>query len=232
MKFKMKMLWDKLSDRFSLFILAFVLLYGFFGKFLPFDFNSNSASNWEDASITTTFIFTILLYIKGYFSGKEKLFEGFKVWKQGVIPILVLIVVISIIILIYNMFNGHKLDRRLNMLILFLITIILCWIDYQIGQNNNIKEVISRRYHTIFYISDLPITVTLGFLLLYSVIIKILAVENMDTFFSGAIAFQLLISLLLWSFADNIALKIVNNNRNNQKKGDILCHSVGSTKKC
>lgn len=204
MKF-LKMIVDKTSDRIALSILILVILYGIFSTFLPIGIGIKPEHNWENASLFTTFILTISLYINGYFSQK-KLFKGITHYKLGIIGFLVLILVPAAIFLLgYNIAKNYLfIPRCWIMFILFVVALILSWIDLQIGQNTEVEKKYSQRYSTIFYTSDIPITFSLCILFVYSLFTKYLGYGDMDSFFPGAVAFQMLVSLFIWTFVDNM----------------------------
>ena len=182
----------------NILIMLITILYGFFGV------SSCPWKNWELASVAVMLVYTLLLYADGFFISKH--FEELTIPKLGLFLPALVIIGFMLWFLINNSFHEFfptltKYDRWKIMGMLFLTSGILSWIDYEIGKKKNI------RFIKIFYYSDLPITITFLILLIYSRFMK--ENQELEPFFSGAIAFQMMISIFLWSlFTDENILKI------------------------
>jgi hypothetical protein len=158
--------------------------------------------NWEDASIFFTWIYTFWLYMDGFF--KSKKFKGLAIETIGLIVLAVIVLLAVVVFLTFNLlheFNAKafwETPRWVVMLALLLSAALFSYIDFLLGEE---KRDYSSGYNKIFYYSDLPITFAFIILFIYS--LKMSANTMCDPFFSGAIAFQMMLSNFLWSFMDD-----------------------------
>lgn len=185
--------WIRSSWLYLLFLLG-VFAWGKWGV------NVNPWKNWEDASIVLTLILTLIVYGTGFW-GPTK-FKKVELSKIGLFVGAFFIVFVMCAALVINTAHQHypqkipfELSRCWIILIFLIVSILLSYIDYQIGKKEDISMM------KLFYYSDLPIIATILVLFIYSLIIKEDSV--MDPFFSGAIAFQMIISIFLASFFTN-----------------------------
>lgn len=194
-------LWWK-EGKLYLFFLLLILLWGFWGL------NPNKWHNWEEASIFLTLILTGIVYREGFWGSKK--FDSFPSEKIGTTVILIVLIFLFSLPLISNTLHHYfpklpvafEIPRCIIMSIILLISIILSWIDYQIGKEDDIFMI------KIFYFSDLPIIVTFALLLIYSFIVNSNA--TIEPLFSGAIAFQMSLSIFLASiFSHQDIIKII-----------------------
>lgn len=183
-----KLWWTE--SKLYLFFLLGIVLWGLFGL------NKNSCHNWEEASITLTLILTILIYAQGFWGPKK--FQSVDFSKVGLFVIALLAVLITIGFLMADTIHQYfpnlvniELPRWGIMALILFTSLLLSWMDYQIGKEDDIFMM------KLFYYSDLPIIVTLIILLTYSIFNRNNHV--VDPFFSGAIAFQMSISIFLAS---------------------------------
>lgn len=195
-------LWIEKSKLYLIFLIS-VILWGILGP------SKKPWCNWQDASIILTLILTIIVYVQGFWG--EKRFKSVAAKELGEIG-LFFIIIFSVIVmtagLLLNTAHEYypkiikiKLPIWAIMLLFLIISIVLSYIDFQVGKNDDISMM------KLFYYSDLPIIATILILFIYSIIIN--GCEEMEPFFSGAIAFQMIISILLASlFKDDNILKI------------------------
>jgi len=184
-------------------ILLLTVLYGFFGV------SCDPWKNWELASVVVILIYTLILYVDGFFISKR--FKGLTMPKLGLFLPALATIALMLWFLINNSFHeffpeSMKYYGRLKIMgMLFLTSGILSWIDYEVGKNENICFI------KIFYYSDLPVTITFLILFIYSIVMN--RNQKFDPFFSGAIAFQMIISIFLWSlFTDDNIMTIEKTN--------------------
>lgn len=202
MKLNTKKYFAKRSNLFVLAILSLTVIYGVFG------FSKQLWKNWEDAAVFFTLVYTIFLYAKGFFikdrTTNKATFEGLPLAKIGLIALGVIILAIVTTFQVFNVIHEFRPEslfetsRWIIILLLFLMAAIFSWIDYLIG---NAGLPVSNDFMRSFYYSDLPVTFAFGILFCYSV--KMDGETNMDPFFGGAIAFQMMMSNFLWSFMDD-----------------------------
>ena len=176
---------SKGDNIFVLVTLAFTIVWGFVGT------AHEPWKNWEVATVFLTFIYSVWVFANGFFIKKH--FSGLPIEKTGVIVLSIFSLCVVTVILVFFQF-----DRWLIMLLLFITAVLCSLMDYLLGKEE--KECFSG-FNKLFYYSDLPITIAFGVLLAYS--IKMHDNKIMDSFFSGAIAFQMILSNFLWSFFDD-----------------------------
>lgn len=101
---------------------------------------------------------------------------------------------------IFEMFIAN-IPRTNKMLMLLISSILYCIIDILMIKWKN--DVIN--YHINLKYSDAPIAISLLILWLYSIYLgdTVIINDNLESFFSGAIAFQLIVSNIIWSFSDD-----------------------------
>ncbi len=178
--------------------------------------------NWEDACVFSTLAYTVLLYLSGMFGGKFKgvidLNKGvdlglylkvyLKVYLKKVGAIGLLIIFIGILAISIGkekmVFIDIPLGRIRIMLLYFLISlsyfglnIILIKID--VPEKDEIVNSI--KY------CDGPTCITFFVLFIYAYWLGSQKINELkiDPFFSGAIAFQMILSNIIWGMMDNSA---------------------------
>lgn len=204
MKLMLRKYLKKNDNKFVLIILGLTIIWGMFGStFLGiFGPSKEPWKNWEDASIFFTMIYTVWLYFDGFFISAK--FEGIGIKRTGLIVSACIALMAVVVLLIIDFI--HRLDltthlqfpRYFVMVLLLISAALFSSIDFLLGEEN--KDY-SSGYNKIFYYSDLPITFVFAILFLYSLMMNGNAI--CDPFFSGAIAFQMMLSNLLWSFMDD-----------------------------
>lgn len=211
MKIKVKDYFTKWDNWLVLLFLFLTVYYGIFSK-LPFiNFLKGDENevwkNWENASVAFTILYTVILYSKGFFikekTSRKTTFEGLKIKHIGVIILAFLVIICIIIFQLSPRVRGIISpilinDRSFFMALLFLMALFFSIIDYLIARG---EYAISKMYSKCFWYSDLPVTLAFGTLFAYSLYIHNNA--TMAPFFAGAVAFQMILSNLLWSLLDD-----------------------------
>ena len=181
--------WFNKSKLYLCFFLS-VIIWGMFG------IQDSTWRNWEDASVFLTLILTFIVYYNGFWG--EKNFKGIQHEKIGYFFLVIIGTLIGIVALLINALHyyfpqyiSYEMPRFIVMPIILVISILLSYIDYQVGKNNYIFMM------KLFYYSDLPIIITFLILSIYSILY--MDSKELEPFYSGAIAFQMMISILLSS---------------------------------
>lgn len=172
---------------FVLIILALTVVWGFVG------IAHEPWKNWEVAAVFLTFIYSCWLFANGFWIKRN--FKGLPIGKTGVIVLSIIFLGIVSYSLAFNQYDRWKI-----MLLLFIAAMLCSITDYLLG-NESKNNPTFNGFNKLFYYSDLPITIAFGILFGYS--LKMHGNEIMDPFFSGAIAFQMILSNFLWSFFDD-----------------------------
>jgi hypothetical protein len=207
-RFEKKFRWDNII---IYLLLIIAIATGFFGP------ENEVYLNWETAAIFVTLVYTFAIYIIGFF------FNGFqsidKHWKIGLVSTLLILIGLlttpfTFSILrhfdanfsgkIYTMFI-EGITRTTKMLYLFISILIFCLIDWLMikWKNDEINYHINLRY------SDFPIAISFFVLWIYSIYLgnSNIEIKKLESFFSGAIALQILVSNLIWTYNDDLFFK-------------------------
>ncbi|MFM2224727.1 MAG: hypothetical protein RJA07_929 [Bacteroidota bacterium] len=194
------------NNRFSLSCLVFCGVLGwsnFFGlsKLAPW-------KCWETCALGFTLLYTVYIYAQGWRKKFFKELDGGIGLILGIAFILLLFVNLISANEFINIFNFH-LDRPWVMISLLSTTFIFVIVDFLLFKFLFIKQPkISSAYLLSLKYSDIPITLTFTFLTIYSFILKHEnKLEQMDAFFGGTIAFQMMLSNIVWTFTDDAFLK-------------------------
>jgi hypothetical protein len=144
-----------------------------------------------------------------------KRFQGLKDWQKGLIGLITLLVIpgvsISYILSFLKIFsvncagiyNGYlNFERTTKMTILVIVAALFCVVDYIMAKNANNNKIY---YTTIFRYSDIPVMLTFAVLLTYAIYIGNAEIKqrNLNHFFEGAIAFQMIFSNIIWLYNDD-----------------------------
>ena len=196
MKFNTKAYMTRKTTWYSFLSLLLAVIWGFFGG------NGTPWHNWEGAAILFTFIITVVLFIDGFFG--EQVYDldssdiKDTIKKIGIMALCVFAIAILTYILINNMFfkdiSSSRMSRSKIMFILFSIACIFGLYDSLLGRYA--KEKYIRGFQRAFYYFDIPTILAFGILFIYSFKVG----DSMEPFFSGAIAFQMILTIFLWSF--------------------------------
>lgn len=210
----MKFTWD---NKIIMLLILFVIIIPFWKGT-----SGNYGQIWENVSIVATIFYAFSLYLAGFYFKK---FEGLTEKEKGLIGIIVLLL-IPLISLPYivgflkiffvnmdKLYNDYfLLSRSSKMSILLIISILFAFVDYKMLKKANDNKI---NFATNLFYSDIPVSVAFATLLIYSLFIgnETIKKENLDHFFEGAIAFQMIFSNIIWMYNDDEFWKsIVNNN--------------------
>lgn len=203
-------------------MIVIIVLYGFL--------NGDSSSickNWEDISIVATLFYAITIYLYGFFNKK---FSGLSENQKGFIGIIVFLIIpmISLTFIFgflknhfnwaLKIYNDHLIvDRVWRMGILVIVAVLFCVVDYIMWKYANTDKI---NYATNFWYSDIPVTIAFVVLLGYAYYLTYnptylatsnYSLANYEHFFEGAIAFQLILSNIVWMYNDDkLWLSILN----------------------
>lgn len=189
-----------------------ILAMTLFTLILPFwkGTNGNYGSVWEDASVFATVCYAVIIYTVGFFGGKfTNLNDSFK----GLIGIIVLVIIVLSLPFILgflklwfaevgDLYSKVNLARTYKMLILVGIALLFFVVDLIMLKKADTDKI---NYATNLYQSDIPVLIGLIVLCLYAFHIgdQVIEDQNIDHFFEGAIAFQMIFSNIIWMYNDD-----------------------------
>ena len=200
----MKLTWDNIL---SMLLLLFVIIFPFWQGS-----KENYGVIWEDVSIVATIFYAAIIYVAGF---AYKRFSGLSDGKKGLVGFIILIVIpvfsLPFIFGFLRMFSTDCLEiynqylsfARTTKLILLIIVSVLFLIVDLIMLNKAPDSKIN--YATNLYVSDIPVLIGFVVLLLYAFYIGDAYIEenNLNHFFEGAIAFQVMFSNIIWMYNDD-----------------------------
>jgi hypothetical protein len=107
-----------------------------------------------------------------------------------------------------NIFKRLHLDEinlaPINIFLLSLVYLIFCWIDKLVIRHSS-KEQVKRDFKVTYNNSDRPSLIAFVALFIYAVFVRVFVKgETMELFFSGAIAFELLLSSIVWANTETV----------------------------
>ena len=114
----------------------------------------------------------------------------------------------------------HPFGRIEIMFLLVLTTLLFVIVDFLLFKflYSSLPKV-SKSYLLSLIFSDIPITLAFIILTVYAVLLKKEnELRNMDAFFGGTIAFQMILSNIIWTFTDDIFLENHSKHPNKQSK--------------
>lgn len=171
--------------------------------------------SWVLSAFVFTFGYTIVFHFAGL---KKKYFErlgGVKSWAVILANLFLLCITVIIANDFLKLLNFYpsRFISLLLMLIFAFIFSILNWIlhkhfqqesDSKTDVSNSQKKIysdLSNNFRSTVFMSDLPTTITFLILAIYCFFIN--SFIQMDYFFSGAVAFQMMASNAIWIFNDD-----------------------------
>jgi len=170
--------------------------------------NLSPWKNWEISALGYTLIYTIIIYVEGF---RKKYFKSL-VGDMGVLLGLSVAGLFFVFLLSGNEFFHlftFSFDRRLSMVLLLITTVLFVALDFILFKALVHKHpTVSRAYFLSLKFSDVPILIAFSFLAIYAFILGKSEIdkEHMDSFFSGTIAFQMMLSNIIWTLTDDVFL--------------------------
>jgi hypothetical protein len=161
--------------------------------------------NWEFSALFSTLCYTIYIYYEAIF--KKKILDNIKgswgfLLGFGFVSLLLLTLIEGNEVI--HLFN-FRMNIAWTLFVLVLITGVFSVIDYIFSKSlKDSMKAISHSYRLSFWFSDLPIFLAFTVLTIYCVILVASGnlSADMDAFFGGAIAFQMITSNVIWTFLD------------------------------
>lgn len=174
---------------------------------------------WEITALISTLIYTVfvhgILYKNGYFEH----IGGNNTYYIGAVNFIFLLVIIVVIVGEINDF----LSRPLKIGMITISCILYTFVNWRLFQlfryfkNHGNKEMkISNKFKRAVLSSDLPLTISYVFLLIIAIFLHFCGTKDqymmmtIDYFFSGAIAFKMMLSNTSWLFIDDDFYKNIN----------------------
>lgn len=158
--------------------------------------------DWEEGSVVMTITYAIIVYVK--------LFRDDEVDKKSILLVLPALFFISLAAVLSIFGNSDitvkgyvfRSTRTWNMGFLSLGSLLFCVVDIILSRSGRYKN----SYINSLKFSDIPVTIAFLILLIYSWRISQSSPELatlMEPFFGGAVAFQMMLSNVVWSFTDD-----------------------------
>lgn len=206
------MLIDYKNEKFSGKILLAILIYIIFSSIYYLSFKDNLHKGiriWELSSYIFTFLYTIWFW--NFSDNGNKIFEDIG-WKRAykvfspLFILLFLITAFHIYLFFWSSTIGEFISRySINITLLLIIAAYSTFflINNQLKKHStNNKKLIKNLKNTFDYV-DKPVLYVFCMLFVYSVYVNIAGyIQSMEMFFSGAIAFELLLSGYIWTRTD------------------------------
>lgn len=192
-----KVNWEGVASWTPIVIFFATITYGFSGIIFR---NDKPYKMWEVAAVYSTLVYTLVILITGLLTSK---FKGVN-YKQGMIitALLALIVYFALSNLQEKLgFLDVSLCRAGTMLLYLLISMCYVTIDAILitARIPEKDEIIN----SVLY-CDGPTCIIFSVLLLFAFISGFQKTNELnDTFFSGAIAFQMILASIVWGIIDN-----------------------------
>lgn len=203
------------------FSLSCLSIFGLIGLTNIFGFGGLSPwKTWETCALGFTLVYTGYIYWKGWKKGFFKNIDGGIALLLGIALMALLLVTLASGNELFHLFTFH-LNRPLIMVFLVITTALFVTVDFLLFKFlYSSKPEVSKAYRLSLIFSDIPITLAFIILTIYSVILNYQGkLEGMDAFFGGTIAFQMILSNIVWTFTDDEFLENHSQfKKNNDKK--------------
>ncbi len=180
------------------------VLYAFFGP----NKNDMSYRNWENVSVTLTIIYAAVFYFCFLIEIKyEKLNRFTRLFVVSFLGLVLLITLPFSTAFFSELFNNTFLNeiasnlnkgRLCNMWLLTITAVLFLLIDIVMMYSGYDDK---DKFHINFKYSEFPVFVSFGVLLLYSYYLGD-KINMLDSFFAGAVAFQMISSNIIWLLND------------------------------
>ena len=212
----------KTDNSIILIVLILSVLYGFLGP----NKDVFSFKNWENVSVTTTIIYAAVLYGFGLFGGK---FDKLKRMPKAFVITFLGIIIFTTIPFSSAFFGEFFKNAFLNKLALILDggRIVKMWlltitasfflvIDAIMMKSEGDDKI---KFHINLKYSELPVFGTFIILLAYSYFLGDIKITKygMDSFFAGAVAFQMISSNIIWMQNDDKLWESIKSMSNKEK---------------
>lgn len=200
----MKFTWDNIL---IILLMLFVVIFPFWKGT-----EGNYGQIWEDVSIVATLFYAFSIYLAGFIFKK---FEGLDDWHKGLIGIIVLLIIplisISYILGFLSIFST-RMDNLYNeyfilyrygkMIVLLIVSLLFTLVDYIMLKKANNGKI---NFATNLYVSDIPVSIVFLVLLIHAIYVGNETIEknNLNHFYEGAIAFQMIFSNIIWMYNDD-----------------------------
>ena len=208
-------------------IVFFVLLLGILYGFLGHNKGASCFNNWENVSVTLTVIYAIVIYGKLLCSKKSYLK---KLPRDLVITFLVVIIFITIpfsVALGGDLFGSTLLSkwaesldagRIVKMWLLTGTAFLFLIIDSLMMKSEKIEEII--KFNINLKYSEIPVFGVFIVLLAYSYFLGDTKITDygLDSFFAGAVAFQMISSNIIWMQNDDKLWESIKQTQNKEEK--------------
>jgi len=188
-----------------LFVLTVIL-----GMTRFFNFSSLAPwKNWEVAALGYTIIYTGIIYFDGLMKNYFNNIDG-RIVALLFIPFLGLSFSFILSLGAYSHLFNFTLDRRWSMCCLWITTFFFVVVDFILFKELSSRlPRVSKAYLQSLKFSDFPIFIAFAALTAYAFYIGKDEIdrEHMDSFFSGTIAFQMMLSNIIWTLTDDVFLE-------------------------
>jgi hypothetical protein len=191
-------------------ILVSVIITGVFSIFSEELIKIKSNTIWEICALGSTLAYTIYLHKQFYKNGYFKCLGG------NSVVILILINLPFFFLTTFMFLNAFcsfieiaKWFKILAITFCFICYTFFNWMFYRAFSGQSITNIktkkISNRFKNAVYSSDLPLTISYFILFLFSLFFSFSYEKNeqIEYFFSGAIAFKMFLSNTSWIFIDD-----------------------------
>lgn len=167
--------------------------------------------NWEIAGFFSTITYSVYIYlVEGLIRGKKFLIRStYRRQKIGWVVLCNLALGLATLLSLNGQTHWinipeYRYPTAIKMGCLWLSSVLFAVTVKMLGKGAN-NDKIARSFRQSFRYSDGPICVGFGVLLLYACLLGEYRIrsDGMESFFAGAIAFQMMISNIVWLFTDN-----------------------------
>jgi hypothetical protein len=195
------------SNKFSLCLLLICILSGSMRLF-----GLSKAQPWQDwqtSAIAFTFVYTVYVYWNGWKKGYFKYLDGTLGIPLG-LALAALLVVFSFLLNDYFDIYSHKLGTRAIMVSLVITAALFVVLDTIMWSSlRHTHEAVSELYLQSLKFSDIPTALAFVVLTIYAFALGPQGIHNqhMDSFFGGTIAFQMILSNVIWTLTDDALIE-------------------------
>jgi hypothetical protein len=196
-----------LANRVSLSVLLGAVGYSIF---CPWPMSWPGWFRWEVAAFISTVLYSFYVYIfKGTLFSPQFMLSNNRKHKIGLVVLCIIILSIAALLSVngrLHWVNVPDFDRPIEVKMGCLwISSILFVIAVTLLSKGGRNDRVAKSFRQSLRYSDGPICVSFGLLFFYACWLGEPRIkhEGMESFFAGAIAFQMILSNIMWMFADN-----------------------------